>query len=150
VRVRRAAPEDLPALAAIAARSYGSAFRAILEEEALAARDAAFFEARLALGLEHLWVAEADGRAVAFCLMRERHIDMLFADPDRAGQGAGTALLRAVEAEGACSLECFADNAQARRFYERRGWRLDRAYSRPFLGRERRFVAYRPAPGGGH
>ncbi len=140
--VRPAEPADAPAMAAIAARSYRSAFAAILEEEVLAARNEAFFAELFGRSVEHLRLAEEDGRPVAFCLAHDGHIQMLFADPDHIGAGAGSALLAAAEADGATTLECFAENAPARRFYERRGWRLAKAYSRPFIGREREFVLF--------
>ena len=47
--VRPARADDIPALAAIAERSYRAAFAGILEEEVLTSRDAAFFAARFAV-----------------------------------------------------------------------------------------------------
>lgn len=141
MKVRAATPDDIPALASIAARSYRHGFSGILEEEALAQRDQPFFAARFEDLWPHCLVAEAD-RPVAFGLMRDGHIDMLFTDPLAIGQGAGTVLLRALDERGARTLECFAANARARRFYEARGWRVLRAYRRTFVGRERDFVLY--------
>ena len=144
MKVRPARPEDVPALAGIAARSYGQAFAAILDAAALQSRDSAYF---IALFTEkRLWlpVAESEGEAVGFSLVTDGHVDMLFIDPDRAGRGGGTALLRAARAEGATSLECFRDNRAARDFYERRDWTAVESYEREFAGALRAFVLYRP------
>ena len=139
--VRPATEADIPAMARVAERSYRAAFADILEPEVLATRDAAFFAARFRDSLDRMHVAVAE-EVVGFTLVTEGHIDMIFVDPETAGSGAGTALLAQAEAEGARSLECFRDNHQARRFYERRGWHLTREYEREFLGRERAFVIY--------
>jgi putative acetyltransferase len=126
----------------VAERSYRAAFDEILEHEVLATRDAAFFGARFGEAWERMRVAEDGGRVLGFTLVTDGHIDMIFVDPDAAGSGAGSTLLAQAEAEGARSLECFRDNHAARRFYERRGWRLTREYERAFLGAERAFAFY--------
>jgi putative acetyltransferase len=140
--VRAARPEDVPALAAIAERSYRWAFEGILEPEVLAGRDAAFFAARFASSWEHMLVALTHEEPMGFLLMTDGHIDMLFMDPRASGQGGGALLLKQAEALGARSLECFRDNHGARRFYERQGWQVSREYDRAFAGRERSFVLY--------
>jgi putative acetyltransferase len=147
VRVRSARAADIPVLAGIAERSYRSAFKSILEEEALAQRNAAYFADRFAAEWERMLVALRDEAPVGFLLMIDAHIDMLFMDPAASGQGGGALLLAHAEAQGAASLECFRDNHDARRFYERHGWRLAREYERDFAGRNRRFVLYaKPFP----
>ncbi len=142
MRVRSARAEDVPALAAIAERSYRSAFRNILEEDVLARRDAAYFAGHFAAEWERMLVALSSEVPVGFLLMTDAHIDMLFMDPEASGQGGGALLLAHAEAQGAASLECFRDNHAARRFYERHGWRLARKYERDFAGHGRRFVLY--------
>jgi len=142
VRARSARAEDIPALAAIAERSYRAAFKAILEEDVLAGRKAAFFATRFATSWRRMLVALEGDRPVGFLLMTDGHIDMLFMDPEADGMGGGALLLRKAEALGARSLECFRDNHGARRFYERHGWRLAREYERDFAGRARSFVLY--------
>jgi len=142
VRVRAARPEDVPALAAIAERSYRWAFEGILEPEVLAGRDAAFFAARFASSWEHMLVALTHEGPMGFLLMTDGHIDMLFMDPRASGQGGGALLLKQAEALGARSLECFRDNHGARRFYARHGWQLAKEYDRDFAGRQRSFVLY--------
>lgn len=134
--------EDIPTLAVIAEASYRSTFAPILENEVLASRDAAFFAERFRTSWERMHVVLRDEKPSGFLLMTDGHIDMLFMDPAAAGQGGGALLLRKAEECGARSLECFRDNAGARRFYERHGWRVDREYERDFVGRSRSFVLY--------
>ncbi len=140
--MRKASPEDIPALAKIAERSYRAAFRGILENCILTTRDAPYFAARFAEDWRHMLVALSGEAPIGFLLMTDSHIDMLFMDPDASRKGMGALLLREAEILGAKSLECFRDNHGARRFYERHGWRADREYGREFAGRERSFVFY--------
>jgi putative acetyltransferase len=145
ITVRPARPGDIEPTALVALAAYRQAFAGILSPAALAARSAAGFAERFRAALDRLIVAEQDGIA-GFLLMTDRHIDMLFVTPDRQGKGIGLALLRAAEATGARSLECFARNTGARAFYERAGWVLDQGYTRMFDGVAHEFVTYRFAP----
>lgn len=140
--VRSAEAADIPALVVIAERSYRAAFREILEEDVLAERSAAFFAARFETAWPRMMVALSDETPIGFLLMTDGHIDMLFIDPDASGQGVGAKLLREAERRGARTLECFRDNHGARRFYERYGWRVAKAYDRDFAGKSRSFVFY--------
>jgi putative acetyltransferase len=142
VIVRLAGADDVPALAAIAERSYRAAFEHILELDVLESRDSTFFAARFASSWERMLVAASDGRPVGFLLMVDGHIDMLFMDPDASGRGGGALLLKEAEQRGVKSLECFRDNHAARRFYERHGWHVEREYEREFAGKSRSFVLY--------
>ena len=69
-------------------------------------------------------------------------LNMLFVDARFHGQGLGDALLADAEARGARSLEAFAANHDARRFYEARGWVKTQDYERAFLSKLRAFVRY--------
>lgn len=148
MRVRRASPADVPVLARIAARSYRAGFATILEEEVLGMRDAAFFAERFIDDWERMAVAAEGEWLLGFSLVTEGHVDMLFVDPAHVRAGVGAALLAEAERNGASSLECFRDNAAARTFYERHGWRGAEEYVRPFLGRDRAFVLYRKSSDG--
>ena len=138
---RPAAAEDVPALAGMAAASWQMAFVGILEAEALAARDAAYFGGRFGQVWERISVAvDSNGGMAGFLLVTAGHIDMLFVREP--GRGVGSLLLRHAEMQGARSLECFRDNAAARRFYGHAGWQPVAAYDRSFLGKVRAFVRY--------
>jgi putative acetyltransferase len=145
--VRPATEADIPAMARVSSASYRVAFAGILPTEVLAERSAEHFRERFAETWPRMKVAEQARAIVAFSLTTDGHIDMLFVDPERLGQGAGIALLRAAERAGAMTLECFADNAPARAFYTRAGWRLTKQYEREFAGAMMRFVLFeRPPP----
>ena len=145
MRIRPATAADVPALARIAAESYRAAFREILGEEGLALRDVPFFEERFGQEWPLLVLAEREDAILGFHQVSDGLLHMLFLDPRRRGEGVGAALLADAEARGAAELECFRDNGPARRFYERRGWRLHGAREREFAGAVRAFVTYRKA-----
>jgi chorismate mutase/ribosomal protein S18 acetylase RimI-like enzyme len=75
------------------------------------------------LGKRDVWVAELDGRAVAFMVVENDWLNSLYVLREAAGQGVGTALLdvaKGLRPDGFC-LWVFESNAGARRFYERHG-----------------------------
>lgn len=72
-----------------------------------------------------VWVAvdEAD-RPLGFIGLAESHVEMLFIDPNRHGQGIGTALLDALrETRGLLSVDVNEQNPQAVGFYRHYGFR---------------------------
>ncbi|MGQ0662163.1 MAG: GNAT family N-acetyltransferase [Pseudomonadota bacterium] len=142
MKLRAARDDDIRALAEVAVASYRATFAELLEPEALAKRDAVFFEAHLRDRQPGVRVAVSDRRIVGFSQVTGSHLDMLFVAPWAQQSGAGTALLRGAEDDGIRTLECFRDNRPARAFYERHGWKLGPAYEREFLGRMRAFVLY--------
>jgi GNAT superfamily N-acetyltransferase len=74
-------------------------------------------------------VAEADGRLVGVAAAAAEWLEALYVDPDQWSSGIGSELhdraLEEFRALGAtrCHLWVLEENEQARRFYERRGWR---------------------------
>ena len=136
--IRRAVAADIAPAAALMARAYATHFQPIIGDAA-PDFDQAHFEARFARELAELTVLDADGVCGAL-LVKEGHIAMLFAAEP--GQGHGAALLAHAEAHGAHSLEVFAANEGARRFYERAGWQVARDYEREFAGALHRFLRY--------
>lgn len=136
--VRRAGAADIAPAAALMAQAYATHFRSIIGDAALDF-DQAHFETRFARELTELTVLDADGvRGVL--LVKDGHIAMLFAA--ETGRGHGAALLAHAEANGARSLEVFAANEGARRFYERAGWQVADDYQREFAGALHRFLRY--------
>ncbi|MGL4811236.1 MAG: GNAT family N-acetyltransferase [Beijerinckiaceae bacterium] len=143
ILIRDASPDDAPALSRLMVRAYAQAFADILDAAALASRNADFFEERFYREWPMMRLAETETRdTLGLTLVRLGHIDMIFVEPAAIGRGVGAALLRDAEARGAKSLECFAANRSARRFYERMGWRLDKSYRRDFAGAAHDFVTY--------
>lgn len=140
--VRPARPDDVGAIAAVAADIYRRVFRPLLGNADLSAFDAAHFARRFADSLPRIRVAEHAGRPGGFCLLTDGTIDILFVERGSRNAGLGAVLLRDAEAFGARRLECFAANEAARRFYEREGWRIDAEYRRDFAGASHSFVRF--------
>jgi GNAT superfamily N-acetyltransferase len=87
------------------------------------------------------WVglAERGGEAVGTISVVGNRIESLFVVPEEWGSGVATQLLAAgldrirAAGHGAAALDVMADNARARRFYEREGWTPDgRVSTSPF------------------
>ncbi len=136
--IRRAVAADITPAAALMAQAYATHFQPIMGDAALGF-DQAHFEARFARELGELTVLDMNGvRGVL--LIKDGHIAMLFAA--ETGHGHGATLLAHAEAHGARSLEVFANNEGARRFYERAGWQITRDYEREFAGARHRFLRY--------
>jgi GNAT superfamily N-acetyltransferase len=77
-----------------------------------------------------LVVAEDAGRIVGFVAFDRRQLHALYVLSAYWGQGVGRRLLAA--AGPVQELWVLRDNARARRFYERHGWRPDGAAAAPF------------------
>jgi len=83
-------------------------------------------------GVEHrVLVAERDGEPVGVVAVRAGWLDGLYVVPESWGSGVADALhdaalehLRSL-GDTHCRLWVLEDNARARRFYERHGWKLD-------------------------
>ena len=73
-----------------------------------------------------VWIAELDGRLAGFLAMNDHVLAHLYVHPDLHHRGVGTALLAKARELRPCGfrLWVFQQNAQARRFYERKGLRL--------------------------
>jgi GNAT superfamily N-acetyltransferase len=77
----------------------------------------------------HVVVAEVEGRTVGVACARAEWLDGLYVVPERWGTGVAEMLHdRALElvrglGSACCHLWVLEENARARRFYERRGWR---------------------------
>lgn len=141
--IRPPAPAELPALAAVAWRSTRAAFAPILPAAVFNRKRPADFQRRFARRLADLRIAvDGEGPPLGFALMTGAHLDMLFVDPAAQGRAVGSALLADAVARGCRTLESFADNGRARRFYQAHGFRLCRRYRRIHEGIDLPFVLY--------
>lgn len=136
--VREATIEDAAAIAQVHVRSWRWAYRRVFPDAVLDALDPTTREARhrarIADGKASTWVAEENGRVVAFAVCgRSRHdafegeIYALYAEEQSVGRGHGRRLIEAcfghlheagMSSAGVAVLE---DNQRARGFYERMG-----------------------------
>ncbi|HVS86328.1 MAG TPA: GNAT family N-acetyltransferase [Gaiellaceae bacterium] len=142
--VRRAVVEDASAIAAVHVGTWQAAYAHVFGAERLAgldvARRAGFWREWIGGGRANVFVAEEEGRVVAFASVgaNEHEPELgelyaIYALPEAWGTGAGPALMAAAldalrEAGFAeAILWVLSDNPRARRFYEREGWTADGA-----------------------
>jgi len=87
----------------------------------------AYFAQNVA-GRFDIWVAETGGELAGFVALRDGVIDELFVRVDLHRQGIGAALLDHAKrlSPGGLTLMAFQQNAQARSFYEKHGFRVVR------------------------
>jgi GNAT superfamily N-acetyltransferase len=138
IHLRPFVPSDASALARLWHASWLStgvpAARKITQENLLARVRTEFAqECRVV-------VAEAEGELVGFLALKlaERRLDQLFVAPGHKGFGIGTRLFALAEEmmPKGFVLRTAAANVEARRFYEKRGMRLDRLELHPVHGHE--------------
>ena len=78
---------------------------------------------------EETFVAvDPDGRVVGFMSLRDDDLDHLYVAPDRHDRGIGSRFVELAKERrpGGLGLYTFQVNANARRFYERRGFKVER------------------------
>jgi GNAT superfamily N-acetyltransferase len=151
VRIRPATSDDAEAVAAVHVASWQATYRGVVPDEVL--DGAGLLDGRRRVWERWLgpdapaghaaWVAERDGRVVAFAdAMPSRDDDAdgvtgevpaIYAHPDAWGSGAGRELMAAAVAGlrdagfRSATLWVLDRNARARRFYERAGFAPDGA-----------------------
>lgn len=138
---RDATQADVAWLAHVALDNYREVFVPLIPVCDWSAFDEAHFQSRFEAAWPRVRIVGAD-RPLGFALVSDGHIDMFFIDRAAQKRGIGARLLQDAQARGARSLETFAVNRPARRFYERAGWRGVRRYFRPFAGVTCEFVRY--------
>jgi ribosomal protein S18 acetylase RimI-like enzyme len=119
--IRRAGAEDVDEIARVFGRSFGSL--TFLPQLHSPEEHRAFFARVVADG--EVWAWEEDGALVGFAAVGDTHLDHIYVEPDRTGHGIGSALLAHVKSRRpqGFDLWTFQDNAGARRFYDRHGFR---------------------------
>jgi len=133
IALRGGVLEDAPALVAVEKAASLAAFPHVFPPELYPYPDAAVLEdllARIATGTEVI-VSEDAGEVVGWVSVSPGWLEQLYVLPEFWGTGVGPALHdAAVERRGtagdrALRLWTLEANERSRRFYERRGWRLD-------------------------
>jgi GNAT superfamily N-acetyltransferase len=123
IRLRQAVFSDMEALARLNRHVRKVCFP-YLPDLHTPAEDVAFFRNEV-FPQSVIWLAEAGGELIGFAAVSEGWLDHLYVDPASHGRGIGSLLLqRAKEGNSQLDLWTFQRNAQARRFYGHRGFRL--------------------------
>jgi GNAT superfamily N-acetyltransferase len=151
MEIREATPDDAAAMSAVAEAAWWASCAAFLDADTLREVLAeGYSESRLSEAVEdpelRATVAVDDGGEVAGFAIAERtwadtvDLHALYVDPDRWGEGAGSALLESVLAY-ARDEECeyvrataFVDNPVARPFFESQGFEETRVVETPVFG----------------
>lgn len=142
--IRRAEPDDAPAMHEVAKRASIRAYGDFIDPATMLAtldeRGPERFRTALADATTEGFVLEVDGRIAGYAIVlparRSEDAELgelasLYVDPPAQGAGVGTALLaRAEEALRErgfteAMARVYADNGHGRAFYERRGWTTD-------------------------
>jgi GNAT superfamily N-acetyltransferase len=150
VRIRDAIPDDTDAIVSATVAGWRTAYREIVAQERLADLPVARWRHEVHVGLlrpiddAFSYVAEIEGEFAGYCYVaapsREpdcgpevAELVAIYVVPDRWRQGAGEALMTAAmdRLSGLPYTEVvlwtFKENAPAIAFYERQGWKPDRA-----------------------
>jgi GNAT superfamily N-acetyltransferase len=148
VRVREATPDDTDAIVAVTVAGWRTAYRDIVAPDRLADLPIPRWRHEVHVGLRRpvedafSYVAEIDGEFAGYCFVAapSREPDLgasvaelvaIYVEPERWGQGAGAALMRAAMERLAdlpydeVVLWTFKENAPTIAFYERHGWKRD-------------------------
>lgn len=123
VSLRRADPSDIAAVARLS-RRVRLICLPYLPDLHTPEEDVAFFRERV-FPESDIWLAMSGGQLIGFAAAKPDWLDHLYVDPGWHGKGVGSALLAKVrDGRTEVNLWTFQRNVQARRFYERQGFRL--------------------------
>ena len=121
--LRRAEPDDAPAIAALYTRARLAAVPMMPPGRHTAEEDLAWLSAQLARPTHEMWLAERAGALRGYAMIDPVWLEHLFVHADHTGEGVGTVLLDLVKSlrPDGFSLWVFESNTGARRFYARHG-----------------------------
>jgi ribosomal protein S18 acetylase RimI-like enzyme len=124
VLLRPAQADDGPLIAALYTATRSAAVPLMPPAVHTAEEDVAHFGALLVDAEHETWVAEEDGRPVAFLVLTRTWLDGLYVHPEAQGRGIGTALLELAQSLRPLGLGLwvFESNAPARALYLRHGF----------------------------
>ena len=127
--VRKATRNDVGAVARIWHVGWRDGHLGHVPPELVRHRNEEQFISRARARLDGMWVAESDGRAMGFVVVKGDEVEQIFVDRPFRGTGVAAMLLRKAEAEIRSAghrrawLAVVAGNQRARSFYSRLGWR---------------------------
>ena len=122
--IRKATPEEAPALADIHVRARRECMPYLPDLNS--PEDVLEWVREVMPQHDEVWVAEDDGRVVGFFALSDGLLYHLYVYPEHHGQGAGSQLFDRVKelAPDGFRLWVFQRNTQAREFYEHRGMQV--------------------------
>jgi GNAT superfamily N-acetyltransferase len=128
VDMRSATSGDAPAIASIWHRGWRDGHEGHVPSELVSARTEASFRVRALQRVADTTIATVDGAVAGFVMVVGNEVEQVYVGPAHRGTGVAAALL--VKAEQIVAgngyesawLAVVAENARARRFYERNGW----------------------------
>ena len=126
--VRSYRPDDFAEVVAMWRASRRAAFSYVAVHQTYTLEDDQRYFREVIAVRYTVWLAELDGRIVAFMALRGDVLEQLFVAVDRQRQRIGTRLLAMAKqlSPGGLRLFTFQRNDGARRFYERHGFRAVR------------------------
>ncbi len=121
--LRRARPDEAPAIADVWLRSRRASYPAI-PAAVHSDEDVRGWFRDVVLPDREVWVGDAEGAVVALLVLDADRVDQLYVDPAWTGRGIGSRLLAVAKQQrpGGLKLWTFQANSGARRFYERHGF----------------------------
>ncbi|HEX8868751.1 MAG TPA: GNAT family N-acetyltransferase [Lentzea sp.] len=128
VELRRATPEDAPAVARIWYPGWCDAHLGNVPQQLVDARPPESFEPRAVEHVQHTTVATVNGEVAGFVMVIGDEVEQVYVSAEHRGSGVASALLAAAEQAVVANghtvawLAVVAGNTRARRFYEREGW----------------------------
>jgi ribosomal protein S18 acetylase RimI-like enzyme len=134
IGLRRGSPDDAAEIAAIWHSGWRDAHAGRVPQELTDIRTEESFRARAAERAGEMTVAVAGSEVAGFILVVDAELEQLYVSRSHRGTGVAHALMREAErliaANGHAKgwLAVVADNARARAFYERAGWRDEGAF----------------------
>jgi len=129
VGLRQGTPEDAPSIAAIWHSGWRDGHLGRVPQELTEIRPEGSFRARAAEHAAEVTVAVVDGAVVGFVLVADDEVEQLYVSSSHRGRGIADALMSEAESRIRANrhakgwLAVVPDNARARAFYERAGWR---------------------------
>jgi GNAT superfamily N-acetyltransferase len=135
IQLRRALPQDAPAIATIWQQGWRDGHLGNVPEELVAAREAESFADRAAQRIGDTTVAVVQGHVAGFVMVVGDEVEQVYVARDHRGSGAADLLLDRAERQirdaghGTAWLAVVAGNTRARSFYQRRGWTDDGLFS---------------------
>ena len=128
VTLRRALPQDAPTIAELWHLGWRDGHLGFVSQELIGARHEASFRRRAATRVNDTTLALVQGQIAGFVMVVDNEVEQVYVSALHRGKGVADMLMahaeRQIKDAGYSSawLAVVAENARARRFYERRGW----------------------------